>query len=145
MKLRANLLNPLNPPFSTTNTLFFFIEREPTGNPSAISFSMAPNNNKRRASQASEETPQQNKKNKVARESTPATVGQSNPAASPTRGKNSQVNQTVIWVRDPPADTIPIKDIPWLQDNIMDLFTQVKVTPTHRIAGLTVYRTRRTS
>jgi len=86
--------------------------------------------NKRRFSQAPEETTQ-NKRNKVDHEATPAPAGPSHPATSPKRGKNSEVNQTVFWVRDPPTHLVAIKDIPWLKDNkVLDLFAEVKVIPS---------------
>jgi len=46
---------------------------------------------------------------------------------SPKRGRESAVNSTVVWVRYPLKNQLPLKDVPWVTAKITKLFKDVKV------------------
>ena len=92
---------------------------------------MAPSTKRRQSKPDSEQEDSiQTKKAKTTKAQTlPMRPGPARPS-SPSRGWNSIAASTVTWIRSENTNLVPFNDMVWLDKNIYDIFSDVKVTPS---------------
>jgi len=65
------------------------------------------------------------KKAKTTHEGTPEPSART-PSGMPSRKQSVGATSTVVWIRNPPSELPPVKEIPWMDKRVYGFFSQVE-------------------